>query len=39
MATKLINALDFFVTYMSVLEKAHFANYKRTLHFNSDKEA
>jgi len=34
MATKIKNALDSFVTYMSSLEKAHLANYKRTLLFS-----
>jgi len=34
MATKIKNALDSFVTYMSSLEKAHLVNYKKTLRFN-----
>ncbi len=39
MAAKVVKALDFFVNYMAVLEKAHLVNYKRTLRFSSDEEA
>ena len=35
--TKIIKALNFFVTYTSALEKAHLVNYKRTLRFTNGK--
>ncbi len=35
----LVRALNSFVNYMSILEKAHLVNYRRTLRFNGDEKA
>ncbi len=33
-----VKALNSFVSYMSILEKAHMVNYRRTLRFNGDEK-